>query len=809
MKTLWKDLKYGIRMMLKNPLITLVVLFTLMLGIGANTAIFSIVNAVLLRPLPFNKSERLVTFSNAQGGDATDSSSYSTLDLKDIQSQTQTLQYVAAYQSSGFALNNGDDTERLFGADVSLDFFSVLDVKPMLGRTFTREEDVFGGPRVILISYGLWQRRFNRDPEIVGKQIFVGMSKRGYTIVGVMPQGFQFPLGTRQRDYWSPLNTDLDPQQVRRDERYLPIVGRLKPGVSIEQAKAEMQTIAKRLESEYPQTNTEVYFQPLSLHKDLTGNIRPALWILFGAVGFVLLIACANVANLLLARATARQKEIALRMALGAGRARIIRQLLTENLILAFLGGSLGLLVGTWGLDLFIKNYSETIPRLQEVNLDVRVLGFTMLVSLLTGIIFGLAPALKSSKSDLNETLKDGGRGTSSLRGNRLSRALVIAEVALSLVLLIGAGLLMRTFVHLLNTDAGFDSSQRLVLDLPISPSKYKEPAQQIDVFRQMEAQLKNVPGVKDVGMATTLPLTDDSIVYDFDIKGRPPFPLNDRQSANYRVINPNFFRSINIPVKKGRAFSDADTDKSVPVMMINETFARRYFPGEDPIGKGVIINNETPIPREVIGVVGDVRAEGLDKETLPEFYLSYLQNPVTRFRVIVHTESKNPTSMVAATRAAVKQVNPQQLIWDVTTMETHYADSLSQRRFSLLLFGIFAVVALVMAAVGLFGVMSYAVTQRTHEVGIRLALGATAFDVLKLIVGQGMRLALIGVGLGLLLSFGLTRLMEKLLYGVSATDTFTFVAISALLSLVALVACYLPARRATKVDPVIALRYE
>jgi putative ABC transport system permease protein len=806
MGTLWQDIRYGFRMMLKGPGFTAVAVLALSLGIGANTAIFSVVNAVLLRPLPFDNPERIMTI----GGER-DVVSYP--DFADWREQSQTLEHIAAYNTSATLLDNGDEFERIIGVIASTDLLPLLNVKPVMGRNFTREEDSPGSAAVVVLSYELWQRRFNSDPNIVGKEIMLG--KRSTTVVGVLPPGFRFPVEDSRTDYVQPLAPAMGERLMRRSSYSLTIIMRLKPDVTPQQAESEMKAIGERLEQQYPDEGFRLGSRLLPLHEELVGQIRPALLLMLGAVGFVLLIACANVANLLLARAAGRQKEIAIRTALGASRSRVLRQLLTESLLLSLLGGGLGLLLALWGVDLLVTASPLDIPRVKEIGLDSHVLGFTLLVSTLTGIIFGLAPALQASKPDFNEALKEGGRGsTEGLRRNRVRSLLVISEVALSLVLLIGAGLLLKSFMRLREVNPGFDSHHVLTTSLSPSKAKYRSAAELQNFFQETLRQITTLPGIESAGLVDPLPLSGNNSGKTFKIEGRADAAAQNKPASNYRAISPDYFQAMSIPLLKGRAFTEHDNGEAPNVVIVNETFARRFFPGEDPLGKRIVVEadpteNPNPPLSEIVGVVGDVRHRSLDVPAGPEFYAPYLQAPESSMDLVVRTQTDNPASLAMSVRDRIRQVDKDQYIPKVIPMDQLLAASIARRRFNMMLLGIFASVALLLAGVGIFGVMNYSVTQRTHEIGIRMALGAQQRDVLKMIVGQGMILALVGVAAGLTAALILTRLMSGLLYGVSATDPLTFAGVSVLLAVVVLMACYIPARRATKVDPMVALRHE
>ncbi|HKC63389.1 MAG TPA: ABC transporter permease, partial [Pyrinomonadaceae bacterium] len=765
-------------------------------------------NAVLLNPLPFPEQQQLLRLGEgARRQAAPERDAFSFPDYKDLQAQAQTFTAVAAFLNSGTMLTgDGADAERVFGADVSPEYFAVLGVQPELGRVFTGAED-HENSGVVVISHALWQRRFGGNQNILGQQLKMGNSNA--TIIGVMPAGFEYPVRADHQDFWEPLNDRPLPGRDVRDDRSYRVIARIKPGFTEAQARAELDTISRRLEQQYPNTNTNIIIGAATLHDDLTRDVRPALLLLLGAVGLVLLIACANVANLLLARATARQKEIAIRTALGASRWRVVRQLLIESLLLAFAGGGIGLLLALWGTDLLVAASPASIPRVEQVGLDIRVLTFTLLLSTLTGIVFGLVPALHASKLDLTGALKEGGRGaTEGLRRNRARSVLVITEVALSLMLLVGAGLLIKSFVRLLQTDPGFDPNRVVLLDIPLSRQRYGTPEKQATFFNQLIERTRGLPGVASVGLVDNVPLGTSHDTFDFQIAGHPPFSPGQKPEADGTVVSPGYFEALKIPLRQGRLFTEQDTKDSPRVILISEELARRYFAGENPIGQRIILDPSMPQP-EIVGVVGDAHRRNLETAIEPEFYTPYAQLPQRRMNLVVRMSANDPAGMIASLRGAVRDLDKEQTIWQTRTLDQMVAASIADRRFNMMLIGLFALVALILASVGIYGVVAYSVTQRTHEIGIRLALGAQIGDVLKLILKQGMLLVLIGLALGLLASFFLTRLMSSLLFGISATDPATFIIVAALLTIVALLACYLPARRAMKVDPMVALRYE
>ncbi len=805
MDMLWKNLVYSFRVLLKRPSLTAVAILAIGLGIGANTAIFSVVNTVLLQPLPYEDPKQLVMLSTEQRNQALDGrGTFSLPDFLDVQRSSTTLEYVAIYQGAGTVVNEGGEPERVLGAAVSADYFPLLRVKPVLGRVFTRDEDKPDASPVIVISYGLWQRRFAGDPGIINREINLGGKT---TVVGVLPAGFQFPISDRTQDYWEPINSaELAKEGRDRANRFLNVIGRLKPGVTVTQAKADLDLLSRQIEQQSPESNTNVVFNAVSMHEDLTRDYRPALLIMLGAVGLVLLIACANVANLLLARATARQKEIAIRMALGASRTRIAAQLLTESLLLSFAGGAFGLLLASWGTALLVAYGPADVPRLHDVSLDRYVLLFTLAVSTLTGVVFGLAPALHASRPDPVNMLKDAARGSSQGGRNWLRSGLIVTEVALSLMLLVAAGLLIHSFWRLLQTDAGFDPKGVLALDIPLNRT-YATREQQSAAFEQLIARMKTIPGVRDASVVSNVPLTDFDIELSFQVEGRQPYKPGEEAVADYTVIGNDYFRTMNINLRRGRAFTNEDTATSRPVIIVSDAFVKRYFANEDPMGRRIIFDGPNKVPREIVGIVGDIRRNGLDVDVQPEMYVPHIQKPERRLNLVLRTDADDATQFLPLARAEVKAFDSNQVIWRAQTLRQLLGVSVAPRRFNMVLLGIFASVALVLAAVGLYGVMSYSVSRRTQEIGIRMALGANRGDVLRLVVRQGMTMTFIGLVLGLVAAFLLSRVMMSLLHGVSPTDPLTFAGVSIVLLVVALLACLIPARRATRVDPIVALR--
>jgi putative ABC transport system permease protein len=803
---LWQDLRYGTRMLRKNPTFTLIAVITLALGIGANTAIFSVVNAVLLRPLPFKDSDRLMMISETKLPQFPEFA-VAPGNFLDWKAQTTTFERLVALRVSTFNLTGTGEPERLSGLKISQDFCAMLGVQPQLGREMLPEEDQPGHNQVVLISHGLWQRRFAGDPAIVNQSIT--LDGQSYTVIGVMPESFAFL--DRSYELWMPIA--FTPQQAQNHGGHsLAVIGQVKGGVTLEQARTELGAIADRLAAAYPEVNTGWNVKVTPWLDFMVSNIKPALLVLLGAVVFVLLIGCANVANLLLARAADRQKEIAIRTALGAGRGRIARQLLAESLVLALMGGALGLLLAKWGLAALLTLAPDGLPRIKDVALDGQVLGFSLGITLMTGLVFGLIPALQLSKPNLNDAIKESGRGSTEGRRRRFIRhILVVFEVASALVLLVGAGLMLKSFIRLQNVDPGFQADSALTVSIALPRSKYSQDQQQAAFYEQLIEKVGTLPGVETVGATSIVPLSGSDLIGAFVIEGQPP-PVG-LQTTNFYSVSDDYFKVMGIPLIRGRAFTARDTAKSPPVVIINETMAKRMFGNDDPIGKRLTFDNPDNHPTwlEIVGVVGDVKHYKLDRATPLQTYGPFTQQPDPSMTLVVRGAG-DPTNLSAAIRREVLNLDKEQPVASINTLDRLVATSIAQSQFSTLLFGIFAAVAMLLASIGIYGVLSYSVTQRKNEIGIRLALGAQPADVLRMVLKQGLGLAFIGIGCGVVMSLALAKLLtsfSELLYDVKATDPLTFAVIAVGLLAVALMACYVPARRATKVDPLLALRGE
>ena len=811
MDTLLQDLRYGIRMLAKKPAFTVVAVLTLALGIGANTSIFTVVDAALLRSLPYKDPARLVQlWETRRTGDLKQvDASYP--DYLDWGGQATALEGICGYTGWGgsFTLTGRDTPEMIEGARVTASFFSVLGVEPMLGRAFLPGEDRPDAEPTVILSHSLWQRRFGADPNIIGQRLI--LDGNGYTVLGVLPQSFQFaPMG--KAELWVPLRPF--PFQVnRRFMHWLDVIARLKPGVTLEQAQAEMTTIAARIEQENLESHTGAGIKIVPLHEQVIGPVRPLLLVLLGAVGFVLLIACANVASLLLVRAASRRKEIGIRLALGATRWRLMQQLISESLILAFAGGAVGLVLAQWGVELLVgvipASQLSFMPYLQGLTINARVFLFTGGVSLLTGIIFGLAPAWQSAKLDLQASLKDGGRRSAGSSRQRVRSLLVVSEIALALVLLAGAGLMIKSTLRLLAVNLGFNPENLMTMQLSLPDSRYSEDDQARAFHQQLLARVEALPGVVGVATVNRLPMEGGPVDLLL-VEGQTPPPLGEEPKASARVVSSGYFRTMGISLLKGRYFTEQDNQSVPRVLIINRALANRLFDYEDPVGRRIIFSGDVTKPHEIVGVVDDERVGPLDEDASSVIYRPYLQEPWTNLRLVVRTAA-DPQNIVSAVRGEVQALDSGLALYSIATMRQLITDTPSTflRRYPALLMGVFAAVALILSAVGIYGVISYSVSQRTHEIGIRMALGARRGHVFRLVVGEGLVLTLIGIGIGVAAAAALTRFLSGLLYGVSATDPVTFIVISLILAGVALVACFVPARRAMRVDPGVALRYE
>jgi len=801
MDSFFKDIRYGVRSLVKRPGFTAVALITLALGIGANTAIFSLINAVLIRPLPFDQPERLVwAWGNIRNGG--NRASVSPLDYLDYRAQNNTFEQFAAMLSFAASANlTGDgEPERLVARATTGNFFQALGVAPSRGRAFTLENEKPGNDQVAVISYDFWQKRFGGDTGLIDKKII--LDGKTFTVVGVMGREFDFPAGTQ---LWIPLNFDTTPGLKQRRAHFLRPIGRLKAGVTLAQAQADTDAVARRLEASYPDTDTGWNLRMVPLREQIVGNLRPTLFILLGAVGLVLLIACANVANLLMAHAAARWREIAVRSALGASRWRIARQMITESVLLAQAGGTLGALLAIWGVELLVSISGDNIPSTAHVKIDPTVLAFTLLLSMVTGILFGVAPTLRALKMNLSDSLKEGGRAASEGVGrNRVRSLLVVFECALSVVLLIGAGLLIRSLVRLHNTDPGFEAQNVLTMRLDLPPKKYDTPEKIANFWEQFETRVAALPGVESVGMVSELPLSGQPNDMPYTVEGRAPGDPNQAFDHDYRRINTNYFRAFGIPFRRGRNFTPQEVRSGAKVLIISESLARQVFPNEEPLGKRLVMSfgNQS---FEIVGIAGDVRHRALESDPFPAMYMPSFE---AGSNLVIKTHGDDQ-KLSGAVRRELQALDPNQPVGTIRTMEQWIKISSAAPRYRTTLFALFAGLALLLSAVGIYGVMSYSVGQRTHEIGIRMALGAKQIDVLKLVIRQGMGLVALGVIIGLVGAFALTRIISTLLFGVSTKDPMTFVSVAGILAAVALVACYIPAWRATRVDPLVALRYE
>jgi putative ABC transport system permease protein len=814
LEALLQDVRYGARMLAKSPGFTIIAVLTLALGIGANTSIFSVVNSALLRPLPFHDSGRLVRVWSGNSRTKISKFSNSYPDFADWRAQNNVFENIAAYNDSNVTLTGIDEPAHLEIETVSAELFELLGIAPELGRTFLPEEDE-PHHHVAILSHSLWKDRFASDPGIIGRPITLDGS--AYTVVGVMPASVQFPILRKSPALWTSLSALQETSDgstaitKQRGAHFLLTIARLKPGVSLPQAQADMDAVAASLQKQYPDTNKYARVTLVPEQEEMTGSVRPALLVLLVAVGFVLLIACVNVANLLLARATTRSREIAIRSALGAGRARIVRQLLIESLLLALAGGALGVVLAAWASGLVLRLSPQDLLRSAHFQLDGMILGFSAAGSVFTGILFGLAPALQVSRSNIVDTLKESAiSATAGAHSHRLLSALVIAETALALVLLISAGLLIRSLVLLCDVNPGFDPHNVMtsVIDLP--DERYSN-AKKVEAIRDLIPRLKALPGVESVAAIEPLPMSGDEFRVSFQIEGRP-VAKSEAPVTSVRIITPDYFTAMKIPLLQGRGFKDSDEPDSNQVIVVNEAFARKIFPGENPIGKhfqpGISADDRPGRMREIVGVVGNVKYRDLSTEWTPESYIPYAQLPFGTMTIVART-ANDPSSAAKPIAETVRSLDKDLAAYSPKTLEGYLNETVAIPRFNTVLLGTFAILALLLTAIGLYGVISYSVAQRTHEMGIRMALGAQPGDMLRLVVGQGVRLAMTGVALGLIAAFALTRYLSSLLFGVTSHDPLSFLGVVLLLFAVVLLACYIPARRATRVDPLVALRYE
>ena len=802
-----QDIRYGFRMLLKNRSFSVLAVLALALGIGANSAIFSVVNALVLKPLPFEHLDRLVAVRSSLPNQGLKATGVSPADFGDWRAQNTVFKQIAAYRVRDITITGSGDPELVRGSFVSADFFSALDLKALTGRTLLPDEDQPGRDQVAVLGHGLWQRRFGGDQNILGSTIT--LNDRVVTVVGIMPRDFDFPFGT---DLWLPLA--LTPQQMRRDTRNLQVLAHLKSGVSVEQAQAEMLAVATRIEQQYPQTNTGLGVQVIALRDKESDFTKPLLSVLTGMAMFLLLIACANVANLLFARATVRQKEIAIRLALGASRRRVIRQLMTESFLLSGLAGIFGLMLSIWSVELIKASLPPDISRFmtgwKEIAVDGRVLLFTLAISFLTTLVFSLAPALQSSRPDLNETLKDGGRSSgANSGGSRARRFLVVSEISLALVLLVGAGLMVKGFSRILGAFQGADPERILTLQTPLPESRYKDPQKVAAFYEQVIARVRNLPGVESVSMSSNTPLNNrPNPSGELIIEGRPPLELGERQPADLVVVSSNYFATIGARMLSGRDFSESDGWESSPVAIISEAAASRYWPGEDPLGKRISGVASDQRWLTIVGIVSDVKQAWFDREIRPQLYLPYLQSPRPTMSFLLRV-ADDPISYISSIRTQIFAIDRDQPIEDIKTLSQLFVDETSPFRFAAVLISVFGGIALVLSAVGVYGVISYSVAQRTHEIGVRIALGASRNDVLRLVVGQGLKTAVLGLAVGFPLALALSRIMVNQLFGVVSLEYGVTIGLMLLLGAVSLLSSYVPALRATKVDPIVALHQD
>ena len=809
METWWQDIRYGARMLTRSPGFTTVAVLTLALGIGANTAIFSVINAVLLKALPYEEADRLVFLT--EWSEQVPEMSFSVANLKDVRDQSTSFESLVGFNGTGFILaTEGAEAERLSGRQVTSGLFPTLRKAPVLGRAFTADDDKPGAEPVAILSEGYWERRFGRDPGMVGRHLV--LSGEPFTVVGILPKTVHGSW--RTIDVYTPLlrlEDKIGGEKNRGNHPGIYVIGRLEPGVTVERARTEVKGIAARLAEQHPDSSARNSMTLETLHQSYVGDLRPALMLLLGAVAFVLLIACGNVANLLLSRAAGRQKEIAVRRALGAPRARIFRQLLTESVLLAALGAIFGILLAFWGVRGLVASLPANVPRVDEIRVDGVVLAFTGALAVFTGLLFGIAPAWKISSGGVQGALREEGRGTVGPAHHRLRNTLVVAEIALALILLVGAGLLVRSFVRVLAADSGFRADGVLTASLPLPQSRFPEDAKRAAFVRDVVERMKAIPGVEVASAA--LPLLG-GWQSSFTLEGRPEPPPGQLPSADITRVTPDYFKAMGVRVQEGRVFTDHDTAEAPLVAVVDETFVRAHYPGDTAIGKRFRFGSsrgpqDGPVKwMEIVGVVSHVKNYGVDQESRVEVYLPFYQSPIGNVTLVARART-DATALAASVRQSVKAVDPDVPVYAVRTLAEIVSDRTAQRRLAVMLITVFAAVALLLAAVGIYGVMSYAVAQRTQEIGIRMALGAERRDILRMVLRHGSLMAVTGIGLGLMVALGLARLITSLLFQVSATDPPTFSVVPVVLIAVALLACYIPARRATRVDPLVALRYQ
>lgn len=803
MSTFIQDIRYSVRTLMNSPGFTIVAILTLALGIGANTALFTVVNAVILKPLPYPDPEQLAMIWQSYPDEGYDQASVSAPNYMDWRKQSESFRDMSTFRYKAYNLVRSEEPVRLIGVTATSGFFNILGVQPILGRIFLEHEDQPDAEPVIVLAHDMWHQHFGADDSIIGQ--IVTLNGVSYTVVGVMPQGFNFP---GRAALWVPY-VFTEKEYTSRGLVYLRVVGRLQPDVTLQQAQVEMDGIASRLAKTYPDSNLNSGVSIIPLHEQEVGDVKPALYAVFIATGFVLLLACTNIANLLLTRAAIRTREIAIRTALGAGRLRLVRQFLTESLLLSAIGGAVGILIAIWGTDILVAISPSDFPRLNDVSINLDVIWFVVIVSIVTGILFGLVPALYSTRSSVYSSLKEGGGRTSGSRQSvRIRHGLVIAEVALGLVLLVGAGLMIQTIARLKNVDPGYEPHGVLTTKIALPKSKYPNPEQQAAFYRHVLERIRSTPGVVHASAVSTIPMSGGELNWSFTIEGRPEPPPGKEMGATWDAVAPYYFKTLGIPLIKGRVFTELDLTSTKLVLVISETMAKRFWPDEDPIGQQLSLHSRRSGIYEIIGVVGDIHHANLSTIDQPHMYVTHEQDSRRSFNIMVRADG-DPMMLAGVLRDAVRFVDPEQPTSSIRTLDYYVNDSMSQTQFTMRLLVAFALVGLVLAGVGIYGVMAYSVTQRTHEIGIRMALGAQVNSVLGLIIKQGSLLIGAGVVMGLLGAVSLTHLLSSMLYSVQPNDPVTLVSVSILLASVAMFACYIPARRATKVDPMVALRCE